>query len=142
MRIPKTKVLGGKNTVAVTEAINEARGEDITPEEIITDNEKELCSEMFREMCRRRGIKHRRSLCLHLMKVSVSRCLPSNLRLGGSYRCYPQPPYRLVDLVVLGVSVQYPRLFSKDMASNIAFSTRDWMYASIVGVIPMSFRSI
>jgi transposase InsO family protein len=54
MRIPKTKVLGGKNTVAVTEAINEA----ITPEEIITDSENESCSEIFGEMCRRRRIKH------------------------------------------------------------------------------------
>jgi hypothetical protein len=54
------KVLGGKNTVVVTEAINEAWGEDITPEEIIADNEKELRSEIFEEMCRRRGIKHRR----------------------------------------------------------------------------------
>jgi hypothetical protein len=54
MRIPKMKVLGRKNAVAMTEAINEA----ITPEEIITDSENESCSEIFGEMCRRRRIKH------------------------------------------------------------------------------------
>jgi hypothetical protein len=56
-KILKMKVLRGKNMVAATEAINEARGEDITPEEIITDSENESCSEIFGEMCRRRRIK-------------------------------------------------------------------------------------
>jgi hypothetical protein len=59
-RVLKMKVPGRKNTIAVTKAINATWGEDMIPEEIITDNEKVLCSEIFEEIRRGGRIKHRR----------------------------------------------------------------------------------
>jgi transposase InsO family protein len=82
-RILKVEVLRRKNTVVVTEAIDEAWGEDTTPEEVITDNEKELCSETFEEMCRKRGIKHRRTgVESHKSNGRVERAIIRTLREG------------------------------------------------------------
>jgi hypothetical protein len=75
-----------------------------------------------------------------LMKVGFSCRFPSHLRLDGPHHCRPKSPTALLVSSFLLYPSGIPRLFSKDMASNLVFSTCDWIYASIVGVIPKSFR--
>jgi hypothetical protein len=52
MRMMRIKVLRGKNMTIVAEAVDRVRRGDMA-----MDSRRELCGEIFEEVCRRRGIK-------------------------------------------------------------------------------------